>query len=293
MLALGDTLQPVRSLAADVLVPVRRVGERATRPLSTRVQSAAASIRGDNAALRKQITQLRKELDDAKAASLRYDDAVRQRRELLALQGFRDPDGMRSIAAEVSVRSLNNFDETIEINQGTTKGVVKGAPVVTGAGLVGVVRSVSRTSAIVALLTDPSFSVGVRLARSGDLGVARGKHQGEPLEVDLIDLETVVARHEVLLTSGLNASPFPGGIPVARVRNARKGSIHVDMTADPVVDLQQVSFVKVLLPTTGSAATTGPLATTPPATTPPATTPPRATRPRATRPRATTAGPFG
>ena len=255
MLAIGDALEPVRSLAADVLVPVRHLGQRATSPFTTRVQLTTDAIRGTDGDLRKQIAQLRKQLDDAKASALRYDDAVRQRRELLALQGFRDPDGMRSVDAEVSVRSLNNFDETIEINQGSSKGVARGAPVVTGAGLVGVVRRVSRTTATVALLTDPSFSVGVRMAKSGDVGVARGKHEGEPLEVDLIDLDTVVARREVMLTSGLNASPFPGGIPVARVRTARKGSIRVDMTADPVVDLRRVSFVKVLLATATPIAT--------------------------------------
>ena len=244
LLALGGRLDPVRNEVRDVLAPVRRLGKSALAPIG----SAAAIVTRRAADLQKENDLLRKQLDDARAASLRYQDAVRERRELLALSRFSDPDGLASVEARVNGGALNNFDETIEINRGSSSGVTIDAPVVTGAGLVGRVASVTSRSATVKLVTDPSSSVGVRLSKSGDVGIARGQHRGEPLEIGLIDLDTKVGPKEVLVTSGLDRSRFPAGIPVARVRSVRSGTIQQEVTAVPVVDLGQVSFVKVLIP---------------------------------------------
>lgn len=243
LLAVGGRLEPVRSQARDLLAPVRSLGARAAAPF----EDAAAIVTRKAAELQKENDRLRKELDEARAASLRYQDAVRERRELLALGGFSDPDGLRSVEARVNGGAVNNFDETIEINRGSSSGVTVDAPVVTGAGLVGRVASVTSGTATIELITDPSSSVGVRLERSGDVGIARGKHRGEPLEIGLIDLDTKVRRNEVLLTSGLDRSRFPAGIPVAKVRSVRSGTIQQEVTATPVVDLGHVSFVKVLI----------------------------------------------
>ena len=244
LLALGGRLDPVRNEARDVLAPVRRLGGSAVAPFG----NAAAIVTGKAADLQKENDRLRKELDDARAASLRYQDAVRERRELLALNRFVDPDGLASVEARVNGGALNNFDETIEINRGSSSGVTIDAPVVTGAGLVGRVASVTSGTSTVELITDPSSSVGVRLEKSGDVGIARGQHRGEPLEIGLIDLDTKVAKKEVLLTSGLDRSRFPAGIPVARVRTVRAGTIQQEVTATTVVDLRHISFVKVLIP---------------------------------------------
>jgi rod shape-determining protein MreC len=122
-------------------------------------------------------------------------------------------------------------------------------PVVTGAGLVGKVVAVSKERATVLLLTDPSFNVGIRLAGSGDVGVARGNGNRQPMPVDLVDLGTKVSGHEVVLTSGLQGSVFPPGIPVGTVRSAtvRPGSLQHQISIDPIVDLPRLDYVKVLL----------------------------------------------
>ena len=244
LLVLGGRLDPIRSRVRDVLAPVRQLGDRATAPFD----NAAAIATGKAAELQKENDRLRKELDDARAASLRYQDAVRERRELLALSNFVDPDGLRTVEARVTGGALNNFDETIEINRGSSSGVTIDSPVVTGAGLVGRVASMTSGTSTVELITDPSSSVGVRLSKSGDVGVARGQHRGEPLEIGLIDLDTKVGAKEVLVTSGLDRSRFPAGIPVATVRTVRTGSVQQRVTAVPVVDLEHASFVKVLIP---------------------------------------------
>ena len=145
--------------------------------------------------------------------------------------------------------SPSNFQLTVEIDHGIPDGLRKGMPVVTGAGLVGRVVEVSQQRATLLLLTDPSFNVGVRLSGSGDVGVARGNGARQPLPVDLVDLGTKIAPREVLVTSGLQGSVFPPGIPVGRVRNAATppAALQQQITVDPVVDIPRLDYVKVLL----------------------------------------------
>ncbi|MGH9165546.1 MAG: rod shape-determining protein MreC, partial [Acidimicrobiales bacterium] len=123
-----------------------------------------------------------------------------------------------------------------------------GMPVVSGAGLVGRVVDVSTRRAAVLLISDPTSSVGVRLAGSGDVGVATGRGRGSTLRIDLVEPLTKVEPGEALVTSGLEQSAFPPGIPVGQVKAATTatGALQQDVTAQPVADLDRLSFVKVL-----------------------------------------------
>jgi rod shape-determining protein MreC len=69
------------------------------------------------------------------------------------------------------------------------------------------------------------------------------------LPVDLVDVGTKVSGDEVVVTSGLQGSVFPPGIPVGKVRAAKvqPGSLSQDVSIDPLVDLTRLDFVKVLL----------------------------------------------
>jgi rod shape-determining protein MreC len=121
-------------------------------------------------------------------------------------------------------------------------------PVVTGDGLVGRVVETSARRASVLLLTDRTSSIGIRLSGSGDVGVAEGRGSGAPLEVDLIDPATKVRSGEVAVTSGLQQSVFPPGVPVGRVvlARARPGELRQEVEIRPLVDLRRLAFVEVL-----------------------------------------------
>jgi rod shape-determining protein MreC len=110
------------------------------------------------------------------------------------------------------------------------------------------VAEASQHHATVLLLTDLSFSVGVRLSASQDVGVAGGKGVRAPMDVTLISRDTKVSKDEVLVTSGLQQSVFPPGIPVGKVVDAHipPGALQQSITIGPVVDLQRLEFVTVL-----------------------------------------------
>ena len=92
-----------------------------------------------------------------------------------------------------------------------------------------------------------SSAVGARLSVSGDMGVARGTATGRPLDLDLIDLDTQIAVGEPVVTSGLQGSRFPPGIPLGRVLRVRPGTIHQKVSLRPVVDIERTVYISVLL----------------------------------------------
>ena len=231
--AARDAFAPVQSAADDVINPVGDFFGGLFR---------YGHLKSENARLRHQLA-------DARGKAAAASSADRERQELLALQKLSFADTIPTVAARVVATSPSNFQLTVEIDRGLPAGIKKGMPVVTGAGLVGKVIAVSQERATILLLTDPSFNVGIRLAGSGDVGVARGNGTRTPLPVDLVDVGTKVAGDEVVVTSGLQGSVFPPGIPVGKVRSAKvqPGSLQHEISIDPVVDLSRLDFVKVLI----------------------------------------------
>jgi len=80
------------------------------------------------------------------------------------------------------------------------------------------------------------------------VGVAAGRGAGSTLRLDLIDPLSKVDKGEVVVTSGLQQSVFPPGVPVGKVLAAKAGTgaLQQDVTVEPVVDLRRLTFVKVL-----------------------------------------------
>lgn len=233
----------IRSGARDAFAPVQRVVSSATRPVGDFF--AGAVHYGD---LKKENGRLRQQLNEEQGKVLQATDAERERKALLDQQNLSYLGDIPTVSARVVDASASNFAQTIEIDQGRDSGVAKDMPVVSGAGLVGRVIEVSRSRAVVLLLTDLTSAVGVRLTGSGDVGVAQGEGQHNPLSVDLIASATDVKKGEVVVTSGLQQSIFPPSIPVGRVRTIKKSASALlqDITIEPVVDLKRLTFVKVV-----------------------------------------------
>jgi len=233
----------VRDTARDALAPVRDATDSAFRPVADFFQGIIHYGRLEDA-----NNRLREQLAERDAELAMVADAQRERQELLDQQKLEFAGDIPTVAARVVLASPSNLDLTVEINRGRDSGVSPGMPVVTGAGLVGRVVDVSRTRATVLLVSNPTSSVGVRLAASGEVGVASGRGARSPLQVDNVDPATKVAPEEPVVTSGLQQSIYPPGIPVGRIRTARipPEAVQQEVTVDPIVDLRRLTFVKVL-----------------------------------------------
>ncbi|MDQ1372978.1 MAG: rod shape-determining protein MreC, partial [Actinomycetota bacterium] len=167
---------------------------------------------------------------------------------LLELNNLTVTENIPSVAARVVSTSTSNFDLTIQIDRGKNAGIALRMPVVTGAGLVGRITSVSRTRATVLLITDPASSVGIRLTGSGDVGVANGRGSDKDLTVDFVAPDADVKKDEVVVSSGLQQSEFPPSIPIGKVTQSSSpnGEFQKLLRVKPIVDLHRLTFVKVL-----------------------------------------------
>jgi rod shape-determining protein MreC len=237
--AIGAVKDGVR----DAFAPVQRVSDRVFAPVGDFVGGILhyGDIEAENERLRQEIADIRGDL-------YRADDADRERRALLDQLDLPLPEDIPRVDARVVSTSPSNFAFTVEIDKGTSSGVAIGMPVVTGAGLVGRVTEASRNRSVVQLLTDKKFSVGIRIGETGDVGVANGTGSLSRLTVDLVDPTTEVPDGEILVTSGLQQSQFPPGYPVGRVveREVRPNALQQDVTIEPVVDLERLTFLTVL-----------------------------------------------
>lgn len=233
----------LRNIAQDAIAPLQSAAARVIDPVVNVVDGVLhyGDLEEENARLRDELARARAQA--ASAAS--YEREVKELSELLDLSFVGD---VPSVAARVVNVSPSNFELTVVLDKGTRDGVAAGMPVVGGGGLVGRVVGASGHRATVLLLTDTDMRVGVRLAHSGDVGVARGRGPGSQLVVDFIDASTQVSRGEVAVTSGLQQSVFPPGIPVGRVVRSfvAAGGSQRTVMLDPVVDFRRLTFVRVL-----------------------------------------------
>ncbi len=236
-------VESIRGVALDVVAPVQSAARWATGPIGDAV--GAVTRYGD---LEAENEQLRLELEEARANALRAEDAVRENRQLRELVDLTFAGDIPSVTARVIGAPISNYGLTVELDRGSEHGIARDMPVVTGAGLVGRVVQTGRTRSVVLLITDPTSSVGVRLARSGTWGVATGGGRSAPLRVDFVDAEATVRIREAVITSGLQGSVFPPNLPVGRVVDARPstGALQQDLLVEPVVDFDRLEFVQVL-----------------------------------------------
>jgi cell shape-determining protein MreC len=136
--------------------PLQRAGRVVVRPFENAWRGAREydSLKRENDQLREQVAQ---QEGDALAAVV----AVREYQELQKVVGL----GLEysNVVAQVLQYSPQNFQQTVEINVGRNQGVRPGMAVLSAAGLVGKVTEAFPTRSIVMLITDPQYTVSVKV----------------------------------------------------------------------------------------------------------------------------------
>jgi rod shape-determining protein MreC len=245
----APVVREVREGASVVIGPVESAVDTVTAP----VRNAWHGVT-DYEDLQRENDELRGQIEAADAEGVQASDAERQLAELSAALDLPWAGNVETATARVVSGPRSNFSHAIEIDKGTDDGIAVDMPVVTGAGLVGRVSQATGSRSTVELLTDPEFRVGVRLSTTGDLGTARGQGRDDPLSVDsAISPSAKVAKGTGVVTSGVDRSAYPPGIPVGTVASSRRGSggLALDLDVDPVVDVDQLSYLTVMLWTDG------------------------------------------
>ncbi len=240
----APVVRDLREGAATVVSPVEGAADAVTRPLRNAWHGVT-----DYDDLRDENERLRAQVADGDASDIRQSDAEQQLAQLSAALDLPYAADVPTVAARVVTGPRSNFSHAVVIDKGTDDGLAVGMPVVTGAGLVGRISQATSSRSTVELLTDPDFRVGVRLVTTGQLGTARGRGRDEPMTVDTaIDADARVARGTGLVTSGVDRSAYPAGIPVGKVTSTRQGSggLALDLVIEPLADIDNLSYVSVM-----------------------------------------------
>ena len=240
----GGVFEDVREGALDLFAPVTDAADSVFEPVGDAWNGVFryGDLEDENARLREQVAELQGERDRVEEVERAFDELLDQN----ALEYARE---IPQVSARVISAPLSNFELSFEIDKGGGEGIVEGMTVVSGRGLVGRVVRVSERRSVVELLNDRDFSVGVKLAASGEIGIATGGGPDQDMHLSGIDPGVEIRRRELVTTSGLPQSAFPPGIPVGRIEEAvsERGELEQEVLLAPLVDVDRLTFVKVLL----------------------------------------------
>jgi rod shape-determining protein MreC len=208
---------PIQNFGATITLPVRNFLSDVTQ--LGRKQSQIKKLQVENEALRLQL------LDRASA-----DAELEQLKSVLDLAGTAK---FKVVAAKViSQGATTSFTQTITIDAGTKDGIRDNMTVISGLGLVGVVKIAYDNSSLVELASDPGFKIGARVAGTQQIGILSGQGTRKGV-LQLLDNESTLKLGDVVLARGSqNNRPFVPGVPIGVVTAVDNAAGSVTQTAD-------------------------------------------------------------
>ena len=246
---LGDEspLGAARRTVAEAVAPVQSALGALAQPLRDVAADRVAARDERVAALESEVDRLR--------AAVRTTAVDRDRAaQLDALLGLVSAAQYPTVPARVVAVSPGQHSErTVTIDAGTADGVGVDMTVLNGDGLVGRILTVTASTAIVQLVIDPAARIGVRMAGSAQLGIARGGvADGDPdvLGFELLDPLEPMADGAVVMTFGSpDGRPFVPGVPVGVLRavDGAYGATRRTAVLVPYVDFSSLDLVGVVV----------------------------------------------
>ncbi|MDD6483123.1 MAG: rod shape-determining protein MreC [Clostridiales bacterium] len=155
-----------------------------------------------------------------------------------------------TVAASVIGYSKNNWYDKIEINKGTLNGIEKGNPVICSDGIVGLVEEAGPDWAVVSTVINPDSAVGIRVTRTGDVGVAEGDDDlcmNSMCKLTFIDKGVNIIVGDLLETSGAGGI-YPAGFIVGTIREISSDNMGILNYAviEPKADFSRLHEVLVI-----------------------------------------------
>ena len=234
----------IRSGVATVFSPLENLAAKIFSPIGNLTSGLK-----DLGQSKKKIEQLTKEVDLLKSEQILDQDTVGQLSQLKNVLDLAGRGGYQVVAARVINRgSAATFKQTVTIDVGSNSGIEKNMTVISDSGLVGVVKSVTSNSAIVLLMSDPTFKVGVRIAGTQSIGVVSGQG-GNTYLLQLLDATGEIKEGDVLVARGSqDGKPFVPGVPVGTVTTVQSNASSITQNADVVgiSNLERIGVVAVV-----------------------------------------------
>jgi rod shape-determining protein MreC len=229
----------VKNGVADVLSPFQRATTVVLHPIGDVFAGAIhyGQLETQNAQLRSQIGNLQR-----KASEQNFSLAAANKIATLSHLPYVN---VPTVVGEVISPSSSNFEQTLQIDVGSSDGVGPGMPVVGPSGLVGTIISSSGSESIVEITIDSRFNIGLLVGPT----YFQAKGTGANLTLTQIESKTVLPRKgQLAITSGQDNGAYPPGIPVGTVSSVNKSATGVLQTISvkSSVNFSQLQYISVL-----------------------------------------------
>jgi len=228
--------------------PLQNASSKATGATSGFLQQIwnFRNTAAENEQLKERLSQVETELHTARQAAAETE-------RLKALLNLNEQTNIKNVPARVIARDPSVWFNTITINRGSSSGIEVNMPVVTAAGIVGRIVTVSPWASQVMLITDEKAGAGGvvgQLGQSGALGSVRGRPD---LGVGLIEMKYVsglekVEVNDYVMTTGQDGI-YPQGLNIGRVVDVKNGTATTahQILIQPGAQLDHLEEVAVLL----------------------------------------------
>jgi rod shape-determining protein MreC len=243
-------ISSIRNGTQGFLAPIQKVGSNIVSPLSNLFEDITNLGRTQS-----KIDDLKEENEKLKSQLILNENIVGELEQLKGVLDLAGAARFKVVSARVLTKGgTGTFGETIVIDAGSKAGIRRDMTVIASAGLVGVVKSTTSNSAVILLMSDPSFRIGVRVAGTQDMGVLSGEGNSR-FSLRMLSATGQITVGDVLLARGSSGdSPFVPGVPVGKVTFVENtvGQLTKQGRVQGFVDLNALGIVSVVLDAVGA-----------------------------------------
>jgi rod shape-determining protein MreC len=222
------------------MAPLQRLGSTVTGSVADVWRDAAAIFRR-----RAELDWLYERIATLEERTVRLEEAEQENQRLRELLTFRERLAGEVLPAAIVGRDATGLARTLTIDRGERDGVVKGAAVLSPAGIVGQVFLVGATAARVLLITDHNSGVDAIVQRTRARGIVEGAVT-EGCGLKFVKRTEDLQAGDVVVTAGVDGI-FPRGLPIGQLTSVDKRGqgLFQYATVRPFVDFDRLEEVLV------------------------------------------------
>ncbi len=218
----------IRTGTQTAITPVEKAGSWVVSPFRNFLSDVTHLGRTRN-----QIEKLKADNDALRLALLNRKVADAELKQLKGVLNLAGTGGFKVVSAKViSQGASTSFSQTITIDAGSRSGIHTNMTVISGFGLVGVVKIAYEDSSLVELASDPGFRIGARIAGTQQIGILSGQGTRKGVLQLLDNTENVKIGDAILARGSSNGRPFVPGVPIGEVTAVDNSAGAVTQTAD-------------------------------------------------------------
>lgn len=200
----------------------------------------------------KEINSLKEQVNSLAIENKSREDYINENKRLKELLDLKDSTmaAYETVTARVVSYEPNSWYDTVMLGKGTNDGINIDNIVITSLGVVGRVTDCGSNWSKVSTVINSSNSVGVKLSRTGDVGVLSGDAglaQDKNAKLEYLSNDKNLIKGDILVTSGLGGV-YPADLTVGKIINIKSDSAgNLDYgVVEPSVDFSSLYEVLII-----------------------------------------------